>query len=197
MVHYKPMQEIELKVLDINKESFITKLESIGARRVGVFFIHDRTFDFDDERVRQKGDLFRLRVINGDVELVYKDDTKTGDGFREQTETQTGVTDLAAMETILKKIGCRPVRDRQKIRTEYLLGKTKFEIDEFPDIPPYLEMEGSKESIVEALKRLGYKKQNTTDMTATKVLESYGVDPSTQEFAAGDPRLRLVNKEFV
>ena len=48
--------------------------------------------------------------------------------------------------------------------------------------PTFLEIEGSKEDILEALDYLGYTMEDTTDMTGTEVLKHYGQDTAFQKF---------------
>ena len=64
----------------------------------------------------------------------------------------------------------------------FKLEKLKIEIDKYPSIPAYLEIEGSKKEIENLLKRLGYKLSQTTNMNATSVLKYYNVNPNFQKF---------------
>jgi adenylate cyclase class 2 len=187
------MEEIELKVLEIEKEALEKKLIAIGAVKAGIFLIVEKAFDFPDQRIKAEHNLLRLRRIGNNTELVFKDNLRLGDGFKTQTETEITVSDFATTETLLAKLGLAVYRNREKIRTEYKRGATKFEVDEYPNIPAYLEIEGSRESIIESLGMLGFSLADTTDMTATEVLKKYGVDISLQSFAPDDPRVRTVS----
>lgn len=170
------MQEIELKILEIDKERTIRRLLKIGAKCVGEFHIHDKQFDFLNGQIAAADELLRLRSIGDRTILTYKDQKQNEDGFRIAEETEIVVEDFAKIEYILHKLGLTSHSEREKIRTSFVKEKVKFEIDEYPMIPPYLELEGTKEDIVQALNMLGYSMDDTTDMTAAQVLRQYSVN---------------------
>lgn len=176
------MQEIELKILNIDKQKTVERLGKMGAEFVEQVKIHDKQFDFPDGRIKQADELLRLRLIGDRGEIAYKDKRRSEDGFKIVEETETHIQDVAAMEKILRKLGLDSKYDREKIRISFKKGNVKFEIDQYPKIPTYIEMEGPKEEITPAVEWLGYAMSDTTDMTATQVLKSYGVDPSSLHF---------------
>lgn len=54
------------------------------------------------------------------------------------------------------------------------MNNTKIEIDEYPKIPPYIEIEGSEENIEKTVGLLGYTMSDTCTLTATEVIQEAG-----------------------
>lgn len=176
------MQEIELKILEVDEEKIQNKLKEIGATCFGTYFIKDKCFDFPDSTIRKADEIFRIRAIGERIELTYKDGRQIKDGIQFVEETELEIKNLDKMEKILEKIGLSVYMYREKIRIKYKKEGTNFDIDIHPDIPAYMEIEGTPESINQALKKLGYTKEDTTIKTATEVLASYGANTSKQIF---------------
>lgn len=176
------MKEIELKILDINIHKIEDKLINIGAVKIGDNIITEKQYDFSDGRIINNKDLLRLRKIGNKNEIVYKDNKGSDKRFLSFIETQTEVTDFEIMDKILLKIGLQSVRYRQKRRISYKKNNTNFEIDKYPDIPPYLEIEGCKDNIIKYLNLLGYDISESSSMNSTEVLKYYNVDYNYQSF---------------
>ena len=97
-------------------------------------------------------------------------------------ETETQIYDAKIMESILKKIGLQIVKHREKKRTSFILGNARCEIDQYPQIPPYMEIEGSEKDILDIIGKLGYSLKDTTKMSASKVLKKYKIDDKFLRF---------------
>ncbi len=170
------MQEIEIKVLNINKKQMEKKLTALGAVKKGRFLIVEKNFDFKNKNISKNKCALRLRSVGKRAELTFKSKANARDAFKVREETETMVGDFKTMEKILNNIGLQPVWHRQKYRTSFQNGPVKFEIDEYPGIPPYLEIEGSKKDILKYLRLLGIPQTNTSTQSSTKVLKQYGVN---------------------
>ena len=59
--------EIEERILDINKEEIINKLESLGATKVGEWFYRRYTYDFTPKR---ESEWIRLRTNGVETTLT-------------------------------------------------------------------------------------------------------------------------------
>ena len=176
------MKEIELKILNINIEEITKKLLKIGAKKVGENLIIEKHFDFPDKRISKNKESFRLRKFGSKTELTYKHSLIKDKNFKIHEETETEVSNYDEMEKIIEKLGLKRVKYKEKKRISFKLEKLKIEIDKYPSIPAYLEIEGSKKEIENLLKRLGYKLSQTTNMNATSVLKYYNVNPNFQKF---------------
>ena len=61
-------------------------------------------------------------------------------------------------------------------------GNTHFEIDEYPLITPYLEIEGTPKNIQRYVNKLGFIMEQTTPLTAPQVLKKYKVNQHFLKF---------------
>lgn len=175
-------REVELKILEINVREMHERLMRLGARKVEHGLVHEVAFDFPDGRIRKRDELFRIRQYGKRTEIAYKANSAHNKEFLDHDEYQTVVENFDIICKIMKLAGLKMVRDREKRRTSYALGKVMIEIDKYPSIPAYMEIEGSKKGIKDALRRLGYTMKDTTNMTSTKVLKYYGKNPDYQKF---------------
>ena len=174
--------ETEIKILEVNVAGIQKKLRKLGAKKVEDCIIHERIFDFVDKPI-PKGELCRVRKhSNGITEITYKKNPTKGTKFLEHDEYQTIAEDFEATCKIFQCIGMKIKCDRQKRRISYTLEKIKFEIDKYPTIPAYMEVEGKRGDIVKALKKLGYTLKDTTNMSGSQVLKQYGVNVKYQKF---------------
>lgn len=175
------MKEIELKILNIDKAKITQKLLSIGAKRVSSVLLIDKKFDFSDKKLTKKHEHLRLRRIGEKFELNFKIKGKDKN-FLINEELETKIEDYETMEKIIKKLGLKIITHREKKRTSFVLGNLKFEIDENPNIPAYLEIEGTKLSVKKGIELLGFRMEDTTNMTTSDVLKYYKQDPNFIKF---------------
>ncbi len=173
------MDEIELKVLDIDLDSVLAKLEKLGAKKIFEGLLVEKAFFGNN--INPKQQLLRLRKEGNEVKLTYKQRKGTGD-FLEAEEHELGVSDFDVMQKIIEKLGYTCEHCREKKRITFLLGKVHIEIDKYPTIPHYLEIEGNKEDILETLDKLGFTMKQTCTLITPEVLEHYGKDPFNQKF---------------
>ncbi|MBI2436879.1 MAG: class IV adenylate cyclase [Candidatus Magasanikbacteria bacterium] len=170
-------QEIEIKILDIDTDAIEQKLAELGAIRQWRKLIVEKAYDFPDKKIRDNNELCRIRSVGDTVEFVYKYAEDRHDGFRSAEELQVEVTDFETLEQILTRLGLSSFRHREKYRTSWKYGDTHIEIDEYPSIPAYLEIEGGKKDIEDLVLKLGYTMADTTTMTGSQTYRHYGVDP--------------------
>lgn len=168
------MKETEIKILDISKEEMIKKLSDLGAQNHGQHFIIEKAFDFPSNSGMKINGLLRLRKVDEKVELCYKQKIQGNENFKIEEETETTVTDFDITQKILLSIGLKEKRHREKKRTSFTLNNTKIEIDEYPKIPPYMEVEGAEEAIEQTLHLLGFTLQDSCNLTATDVIKKCG-----------------------
>ncbi|MFO0763307.1 MAG: class IV adenylate cyclase [Candidatus Gracilibacteria bacterium] len=166
------MQEIEAKILGINPVELESKLTAIGAQRIIKRTMKNTFFENTEGiflRLRQDGDRYILtRKIMTVSENI---------GIKSAQELETDVSDPAALIQILESIGFSEGRTLSKIRTTYTLGDNiHIEIDEYPNIPPLLEIEAPSEDIILSLaKQLGYTQSDLSSLSTLGLEEHYGV----------------------
>ena len=176
------LREIEIKILEINLKKLQQKLKKVGAKKIEECKIHECIFDHPDKSISKRHELFRIRKNGKRTEITYKTNPAKNSKFIEHDEYETIAEDFETSCTIMKLAGFEIIRDREKKRILYKLGNAKFEIDKYPTIPAYVEIEGTKKSIQEALKKIGYSMKDTTNMTSSQVLKQYGQNPNFQRF---------------
>lgn len=167
------MKEIEVKILEVDVEKVIERLKEIGAEKtldtVQEVIIYDNA-----EGTLSKGQLLRLRK-NGEVtELTYKKRMGSGE-WKVSDEREVHVSDFETARKILAGIGLKEIMRYTKKRITYHLDSVNFEIDTFPGIPTFLEIETESEELLEEyVQRLGFTMKDTKPWTGKDVLEHYG-----------------------
>lgn len=156
------MQEIERKILGIDKRAVIANLRKLGARRTFSGLVRVRYFDYPDGRIRKKHDLLRLRefLVRGRpayCEIVYKTFLGVRDGCKCVDETELKLPGAGTFETallLMKKMGFEQTKHYEKKRDIFAYKKWKFEFDEYPGIPVFLEIEADSPGAIEQAIRL-------------------------------------------
>lgn len=151
------MEEIEVKFLNIDPIRTQRKLTSIGAKKVGEYFYRRRVFDYPDLRFNEKGAWLRLRDEGEKITLAFKQrigitahDGSSNDGGMEETEII--VNDFEKTATFLLKLGFIEKFYQENRRIRLMKDDIEFDIDTFPELEPYLEIEApSWEKIDEAI----------------------------------------------
>lgn len=94
------------------------------------------------------------------------------------TETETFVSDPDKMETIVLSIGFEKVRTVSKRRRSFVLedSEGKIEIDEYPGIPPLLEIEAeSPEAVERVALSLGFDASELVPDSVRDLEKRYGI----------------------
>jgi adenylate cyclase class 2 len=168
------MQEIEVKILEVDAAKIIAKLESLGAKKVLEGEDETSLFDFVDLRLHAEGKLLRVRKQGGITTLTFKQKISR-EGVKVMEEYETEVSDCEEMKKILQKIGLIELPKPSKHRISYVLGDVRFEIDTFREIPTYLEIEApSVEEVQTWVQKLGFSKDDAKPWSAEEVFEYYG-----------------------
>ncbi|MFI7525773.1 class IV adenylate cyclase [Nocardia salmonicida] len=137
--------EYEATFLAIDVDSVRARLEALGATlALPRTLLTRKIFDGD---TLPAGAWVRLRHEGTRTTLTLKHvtDSSTIDGT---TEIETVVGDLDSMGEILVAIGLKEVRYQENYREEWRLGDVYFDLDTWPDLPTFLEVEGPDEASV-------------------------------------------------
>jgi len=169
------MQEIEVKVIDINKEEIIRKLLELGAEKIFEGDITASSYDFEDSRLTKDASFIRLRKMGDKPFLTFKKKI-TQDHAKVMEETETEIDNFDEMHKILLALGLRPAKDYVKKRISYKLKNVRFEIDEYEKVPAYLEIEApSLKLINEYVEKLGLDKNKVKTWTGKELMQHYGI----------------------
>ncbi|MBT7903205.1 class IV adenylate cyclase [Candidatus Woesearchaeota archaeon] len=173
------MKEIEVKILDIDKEKIVTKLLDLGAKKVFEGDMNIEFFDYPDKRLKNENKILRLRTKGDQAELTFKH-ALSREGVKIAEEIETHTDDFETTREIIEQIGLKLLIQTQKHRESYLLQisekeKIQFEFDTHKGIPTFLEIEASSVELVETyVNKLGFNMQDTTTMNGKQVMEKYG-----------------------
>lgn len=164
-------KEIECRFLEIDKEALVRKLKELGAEDHGEVMLEETIFYDQELKWRDKHRFIRLRKSGDKVKLAYKQhDKHTVDGT---FEIEFGVEDYKKAEQLFEKIGLKAHRHQQKLRHTFILGEVTFDIDTWPRIPSYVELEGrSEEALQIAAKAVGYDWKAAVFNNAAWVIEN-------------------------
>jgi len=168
-------QEIEVRFLEVDPTEIKQKLIKLEATDLGEQTIHEIIF-YDHARSWGKYKFVRLRKTKDGSILTWKHQhTDSADGT---IEVETKVEDFDAMKRILEELGLEAFRTQEKHRHTFTLGKVTFDLDQWPLIPPYLEIEGPSEaSLREAATSLGLSWEDACFQAAGGVIKNiYGID---------------------
>lgn len=171
-----PMDEIEVKVLNIEREKFESKLISMGAEKVFDSEIEALFFDYEDGSLRKARDLMRLRREGERAVLTFK--KFIGDEeVKRMNEYEVTVSDLQVMRRILEFLGLSVFDSMSKHRTSYELDGTYFEFDKYmgsySHIPEFMEIEAKDSETIQKFARLLDLKPENIKPWSTKDLVDY------------------------
>ena len=167
------MQEIEVKILDIDEEKIINQLVTLGAKKIFEGEIHALAFDFPDKRLDNEDSFVRVRTVGDKVELCFKGEKKDSQ-FKSREEIEVSVSGFKDTIQILEKIGLKKYHEGKKHRQSYKFEDARFEIDSWENIPPFLEIEAkTEEKVKEFVERLGYTMDQTSNWGYLTIEEHY------------------------
>ncbi len=165
--------EYEVRVLDINKGKLVEKLERLGATKIADFEYKRRVFNFnpptDKKWIRLRTDGNKTTLTIKKLESLEIDGTK---------EMEIEVSDFEETNNILEELGYKAHTYQQNRRTRYILNDVELDIDTWPYIPTYLEIEGKNEkSVKDMIKLLEIDESKVTSIDVQGVFkEFYKID---------------------
>jgi len=175
------MEEIEVKILDVDKAGLEKKLKTLDAKLVGKYEIESIIFDTLKKELNSKKELLRLRKKNDKSTLTYKNNVREGK-TRTCEETEIEVSDFEKTKSLLIGLGFVCSKTKPKKRTTYKLKNSLVEIEEYEEIPTFFEIESpSEKELEEIVELLGYSMSDTKTWTGWKVFRHYGKELESQE----------------
>jgi adenylate cyclase class 2 len=164
--------EFEAKVLGVEPDELAEEILRLGGRSMGDRLMRRYVYDI------QAGDAsrwIRLRDTGSTVTLAVKEIAH--DGIDGTTETEVEVSDFEVTSELMRRMGFEPKSYQENRRVSFELEGAQLEIDWWPLIPPYLEIEGrSREHVVEVGNALRISEDELTGENTVKVYARYGID---------------------
>ena len=98
-------------------------------------------------------------------------DDKKIDGTK---EIEFPVPSFEQAHEFLEMIGRPHANYQENIRTQYILTGVEVDIDEWPSIPTYVEIEGkNKQEVLDTIKKLGLENHEITSQNTIEVYKRY------------------------
>lgn len=168
-----PGIEFEAKILDIDPAKIALLITDAGGTCTSGTRLM-RRYVYDTVPA-VPGRWVRLRDTGDEITLCVKQiNSDAVDGTH---ETEVTVDDFEEAAALLQLTGLTPRSYQENRRTSYTLGAARLEVDEWPRIPPYLEIEADDEAQVwTAATALGIDHAQLTSINTTKVYSLYGID---------------------
>jgi len=142
-------------------------LEILNDKKVDKFF---KKYHNNDSK------WIRVRETNGKTTIAVKHIlAPNSTRLQQMKETEIVVPSIEEANSLLEALGFSYKSYQEKRRITYLLDNHEIDIDTWPGIPTYFEVEGkSLEDLNQFLSKLGYTMEDTISCTADKVYERYG-----------------------
>lgn len=148
-------KEIEVKFLNIDKAEVISKLETIGAIKI------------QDEKLLRRCAYHPLKPVNNSWVRIRDEGDKVTMSFKRinnysingMDEIEIIVCDFEQGRNFLNAIGLKEKAYQETLRLRYFIpeDKVEFDIDTWPALNPFIEIESVDEAIVKRYsKELGF-----------------------------------------
>lgn len=124
----------------------------------------------------------RLRQTNDKTTITIKhilnpEFQKTETRIQPVIETEMQVPSIEEGNAILEQLGFSFRNYQEKRRIKYILDDIEFDLDTWPLIPSYMEIEApSGEKIKEAIQNLGITQKEIVSCNTAEVYQKYGID---------------------
>jgi adenylate cyclase, class 2 len=163
--------EFEAKILDIAPEAIEAVIESLGGEFLGETLQRRYVYDIDPA---DQSTWLRLRDNGSQTTIAVK--RIAHDGIDGTDETEIIVDDFDTAAALLELIGMSPKAYQENRRRSWRLGNCDLEVDTWPMIPTYMEIEGPDvDAVTETAKRLGCDPEQLTGANTTKIYAHYGL----------------------
>lgn len=171
------MREIEVKILEINKNELERKLLSMGAKKVFDDIIEAHFFDFKDKSIKKARGSFRLRKYGSEAVITFKKFVPAKN-VKARDEFEVRVSDFDTAKRILDCLGLKEWGYVKKKRVSYALPSAHFEFDKYIGrlsfVPYFLEIEAKNSEILyHYAKLLGFEKRDCRPWNTSQIIDYY------------------------
>lgn len=152
--------EVEAKFLNTDHDKIREKLKNSGATCFHKNrLMRRKNYDYPDGRLEKIGGWIRVRDESNKVTLAYKQlNDRTLHGTKEVSVT---VSNFDKTCQLLENIGLKIISYQETKRESWKLGNTEIELDEWPWIKTFIEVEAPDEKrLKDAISKLGLNLEN-------------------------------------
>ena len=172
-------KEFETHILNVNKMELAKKLEALGAKKRKDVLQKRITFDYPDRRFDAKRAFIRIRDNGaGMIELAYKCNPVNGEtGVGGSEEIEFVISDMEKAKEFFLAIGLEMKQFIETKRITYQLDDLTFDIDEWPMLAPFVEVEApTEERVMDGVRMLGFDEKDTFQGDAGIMYDQKGID---------------------
>lgn len=120
----------------------------------------------------------RLRESNNEITMTSKHILeKENSNFQNVIETEFNVSNLEEANTFLESIGIAKRSCQEKIRYSYMYEEAEIEIDIWPMLSPYMEIECDNEDLInDLIDKLNLKENRIVSLNTEQLYREIGID---------------------
>lgn len=167
--------EHEAKILAIDPDAIEHHILDKGGHKLGERFMRRYVYDVTPG---VNGKWIRLRDDGKRTTLAVKE--ITSDAIDGTHEVEVNVDDFAATNALLEMMGFSAKSYQETKRISYTLDGAQLELDTWPQIRPYLEIEAAtKADVIRVAELLGYTEEDLTGENTIKIYARHGIDLNT------------------
>ena len=170
--------EFEATFLNIDKDKIREMLKSIGAKLVRPEY-KQRRVNFDLQDIGRKfWEWARIRDEGDKITMAYKC-IPPNSSIEQQQEIEFEISDMDAATEFLKILGGRMTNYSETLRERWDLQGVEIDIDTWPHLEPYIEIEGrSEKEVRDATKKFNFDWSTAKFCGAGEIYEmKYGIHP--------------------
>ena len=162
--------EYEVRILSIDIKNVEEKLKKINAIFKWDCLQKRYVYDFNP---KIDGKWIRLKTNGKKTTLTIKNISANSiDGTK---ELEIEVDNFEKTNLFLKELGYNPKSYQENRRRQYIFNNVEIDIDYWPKIPTYLEIEGkSSEDVLKVVKLLGFDENDITTKDVESIYLDYG-----------------------
>jgi adenylate cyclase class 2 len=173
--------EIKFRIFDI--ASLNARLEQAGFRlQTPRSFESNVLYDTPTRAMRARTEILRIRDYAGRSLVTHKRLPDQGPGedvHKHRVETETEVSDPAALAGIFTSLGLVPAFRYEKFRTEWTDGEGHCVVDETP-IGDFAELEGSPQWIDQSARRIGVEPSQYLTLSYGRLFDQWRTEHNSQ-----------------
>ena len=177
--------EIETKVLNINVDEIIEKLKSLSAEKTDETRLSVTWYR--PKGIKEGEDPWFLRIRSnsqGVNTVTWKAKSDILGTARKHKEIDFRIEDKEKLSDLFEELDLEIYAFQEKDRISFKLENWLIEIDQYPNMPAFLEIEGESEDHVnEAIAKLDLKENKTwADGERILIQNTYGLDWYNMKF---------------
>lgn len=165
------MLEIEAKIKIENTKI----LTDIGAVFISKSYVKDIYFDNENNVFEKKDLVLRLRNQNEKYSITYKGPRQKDENLSVREEIEPSISNFNDTKIILESLGYHITDNVEKTRELFRLKNysAKLEVDNYPFVGLFLEIEGERKEVIEIMNLLGFSMDDAIKKHNGEIFEDY------------------------